>query len=317
MSMLVSVGVPIYKSVFLKQALESLINQSYKNLEIILVNDCSPFEVKPIVNSFSDSRIKYFENPKNVGGSNLVFVWNQCLQIATGEVFILFSDDDIYDPFFIEKMVILVEKNLDVDVFRARVEVIDEENRIKEIAKEVPFKESYLDYLLGRLKSERQHYMPDLVFRRKVLIEKGGFINFPLAWYSDEATCLNLCLGKSIITTNEVLVKWRFSEINISSKGSFLQRIEAAYEFHHWLIQKLISYGIDEKVIKIVNEHSLCRIELNKRNMLIRTANRDFFAGVFSIIQNSMIVRENYEFKLKNIIRTVLSFIKLYMRKKN
>lgn len=77
---LVSIGVPAFKTVFLKEAITSLLRQTYTNIEVVIVNDCSPYPVRDIVEQFGDSRIRYFENEKNVGKNDPqtigIGVWN-------------------------------------------------------------------------------------------------------------------------------------------------------------------------------------------------------------------------------------------------
>ena len=98
---LISFVLPAFKSEFLEQAINSILNQTYENFELIIVNDCSPDNVEEIVYSFKDKRIKYYENEKNIGGTNLIDNWNLCTRFANGEYLILASDDDIYSPDFL------------------------------------------------------------------------------------------------------------------------------------------------------------------------------------------------------------------------
>lgn len=92
----VSVLIPAYKSKFLRQMLDSLVSQTYSNIEIIVVDDDSPNNLRQIVDEIEDIRIKYHRNPINIGGENLVSNWNHVLEYATGDLTVLASDDDIY-----------------------------------------------------------------------------------------------------------------------------------------------------------------------------------------------------------------------------
>ena len=56
---LVSVAIPAYKSEYLSEAIVSVLNQTYSNLELIIVNDKSPEDIYNIVSKFSDKRIRY------------------------------------------------------------------------------------------------------------------------------------------------------------------------------------------------------------------------------------------------------------------
>ena len=124
---LVSIVIPAYKATYLKETIESALQQTYSNIEVIVVNDKSPYDISSIVRSFNDRRIRYYENEENIGGKDLVAQWNRCLSYAKGEYFCLLCDDDIYTPTFVEEMLRLAEKYPNCNVFRGRAVVIDKE----------------------------------------------------------------------------------------------------------------------------------------------------------------------------------------------
>jgi len=100
---LVSVGVPTYnRPKNLRILLESLIKQSYQNLEIIVSDNCSPeSETETIVRQLmaSDSRIKYFRQEKNIGMFyNFKFVFD----VSHGDFFTWAADDDVRSSEYIE-----------------------------------------------------------------------------------------------------------------------------------------------------------------------------------------------------------------------
>jgi len=89
----VSVIMPAYNcSSYIKKAIESVLDQTYDNFELLIADDVSTDDTKAIINSFSDQRIKCFHNHENkgyVGASNLL------MQQAKGD-FIVFQDADDY-----------------------------------------------------------------------------------------------------------------------------------------------------------------------------------------------------------------------------
>ena len=95
MNQLVSVVIPAYKSAYLFDAISSVLSQTYKNLELIIVNDASPEDITSIVESFNDPRIRYYINERNIGALDLVKNWNLCLSYAQGDFFCLLCDDDM------------------------------------------------------------------------------------------------------------------------------------------------------------------------------------------------------------------------------
>ena len=63
---LISFVLPAYKTMFLCKAIESIIKQTYKNWELIIVDDASPEAISEIVSRYSDIRIHYSRNKYNV-----------------------------------------------------------------------------------------------------------------------------------------------------------------------------------------------------------------------------------------------------------
>ena len=89
----VSIIIPVYNSSeYLKECINSVINQTYKNLEIIIVNDKSTDNSLSIINSFSDKRIKVINLKENSGVS---VARNKGVEVSTGD-YICFIDSDDY-----------------------------------------------------------------------------------------------------------------------------------------------------------------------------------------------------------------------------
>ena len=103
---------PAYKILYFKEAIDSILAQTYTDFELIIVNDASPEDLEAIVKDYNDSRIRYYVNTQNLGGKDLVAQWNHCLEYAKSDYVILASDDDVYMPNYLEKMDILVDNNL-------------------------------------------------------------------------------------------------------------------------------------------------------------------------------------------------------------
>jgi len=104
---LVSILVPTHnRKWLLPRTLNSLLNQSYKNIEIVLVNDFGE-DVQDIVNNFNDLRINYIQNSSNLG---LAGTRNIALKHAKGNYICLCDDDDIYLPYAIEFRMYMMKK---------------------------------------------------------------------------------------------------------------------------------------------------------------------------------------------------------------
>ncbi len=106
---LVSIIMPVYKTApFIKEAVESVISQSYKNWELIIVNDCSPDKAKEIILSFCDDRIKYIEHEKNKGALE---ARNTAMRAACGRYIAFLDSDDLWQDTKLQKQVSFMSEN--------------------------------------------------------------------------------------------------------------------------------------------------------------------------------------------------------------
>ncbi|MCM8756456.1 MAG: glycosyltransferase family 2 protein, partial [Candidatus Omnitrophica bacterium] len=102
-SPLVSVVIPTYNRAYsLKRAIESVINQTYKNLEIIIIDDGSSDNTEEIVSDFKDPRIQYIHHLQNRGISS---ARNTGIKNSKGDLIAFLDSDDEYFPQKIEKNV--------------------------------------------------------------------------------------------------------------------------------------------------------------------------------------------------------------------
>jgi glycosyltransferase involved in cell wall biosynthesis len=93
---LVTIGIPTYNraGISLTSTLDSALNQSYPNLEIIISDNCSTDNTSQTIRGYNDERIRYIRQAKNIGSNNN---YNACLNAAKGDYFLLLHDDDLID----------------------------------------------------------------------------------------------------------------------------------------------------------------------------------------------------------------------------
>jgi hypothetical protein len=89
-------------------------------------------------------------------------------------------------------MDVLVDKYPKVNIFRPRVEYIDSNSNLIKMIDPHGRDMSQLEYTLLLHRNEISSGIPFYIFRRSLLMDMGGFINFPLAWFSDDATAIRL-----------------------------------------------------------------------------------------------------------------------------
>lgn len=138
---LVSVIIPTYKrKETLKSAIDSIMQQTYKNLEIIVVDDNGADSeyrksVEHIMQQYEgNNKITYVKNEKNMGGAA---ARNVGIQKAKGEYLAFLDDDDMYYPQKIEKQLEIFEKskNANLALVYCYVEQLDENGRVNYVLK--------------------------------------------------------------------------------------------------------------------------------------------------------------------------------------
>lgn len=111
MKPMVSVIMSVYNSeAYLKAAVESILNQTYRDFEFLIVNDCSSDSSLEILHSYRDQRIKIIDNPENLG---LAKSLNKAVKQAGGKYIARMDSDDISLPDRFEKQVAYLESHPD------------------------------------------------------------------------------------------------------------------------------------------------------------------------------------------------------------
>lgn len=131
MTKCVSIIIPVYNSEpYITDCIESLINQTYENIEMIFIDDCSPDKSSDIIKKYkkNDNRIKLINNKFNIGAG---LSRNKGLEKSTGE-FIMFLDPDdlIATDDVISKMVTIYDEN-EIDAVRGNFKIIKKDYSIK------------------------------------------------------------------------------------------------------------------------------------------------------------------------------------------
>lgn len=126
----VSIVLPTYNGEkYIKESVDSIINQSYADWELIIVNDCSSDSTLDIIKQYAraDKRIKIVTNKSN---QKLPKSLNMGFQEAKGEYLTWTSDDNYYLPDALDKMVSYLDENIDCQMVVADMENINSEGKI-------------------------------------------------------------------------------------------------------------------------------------------------------------------------------------------
>lgn len=129
----VSLGLPVFNGEnFIRQAIESILAQTYRDFELVISDNCSTDGTREICDKYrlADRRIRLLVNPMNMGAG-----WNQnrVMQLAEGEYFKLCAHDDILHPRMLERCVEALDRNPAASLAFTTTTFIDAEGREIEV----------------------------------------------------------------------------------------------------------------------------------------------------------------------------------------
>ena len=205
---LVSIIIPYYKKKnFIKKTLNSILNQSYKNYEIIIVYD-DPIKtdymyLKKITKK--NKKIKIIINNKNLG---VGYSRNKGIKLAKGQYIAFIDADDIWKRNKLKYQIKYMKKN-NHDFTYTSYEVINDTNNIisrRNAPKETSFKELLVDCKIG---------LSTVVLKKKILNKK---IKFPsIKTKEDLVLWLKISKNHKLIGISKALTQWRKTESSLSS----------------------------------------------------------------------------------------------------
>ena len=240
---------------YLRQTLQSVLNQTYRNFEFLIINDCSSDDSLGIIESFHDERIRVYTNTRNLGQTPSL---NVGLKLARGDYFARMDGDDVALPQWLEKQLDYIEKYSQYSVVSSYIVAIDEKNRIKKLYK--PPMDSK-DIILRSLISSPIYHVGS-IFKKKDIIDNGGYDD-RYVYAADYELWERLIRNNFKITTNpEILVAVREHGCSVSRSQHGRRDLEEIKE----LVGRNISQFVDKKFSE--NEISLlCRANYDERSL--------------------------------------------------
>ena len=125
MGKVVSIIMPTHNGdKYIRESIESCLAQTYRDIELIVVDDGSTKDMRSIVQAYSDSRIRFLRHEQNLGMSRTM---NAGFAGSVGEYLTWTSDDNRYEPEAIGAMVDLLEKDTRADMVFANYYLIGPE----------------------------------------------------------------------------------------------------------------------------------------------------------------------------------------------
>ena len=211
---LISVLMAVYNGEkYLREAIDSILNQTYTNFEFLIVNDGSIDLTEDIILSYSDNRIRYIKNETNL---KLIASLNKGLDLAIGKYIARMDADDISLPERLEKQVDFMERNQEIGVLGTSVKTIGLENNY-----EVKFEKGHDAIRLKLLFNNYLHH-PTVMLRKTILDNFN--LKYPDVLHAEDyALWIEMTKYTRIEILSDVLLLYRIHGENISQIHSDFQ----------------------------------------------------------------------------------------------
>jgi len=238
----VGILIPTYnRPEFLKKTLDSVLGQSFTNLEIIVIDNGSADATKRLMAGVADSRVRYVTNEQNLG---LIGSINKGMRLFSTEVnwHTILPDDDLLDHEFVESMVEYVDRHYGIHVVHGhRVLIGTEGEKISE-ASIPPELETSVEYLINRSRSVRQTFLTGVFFSRLAFEQIGGYPQFTTGMASDDALIFGLSLGQGLYFNNNAIASVRMHpEAESLSSANVLGHIQAFMDFRDYILRLTVA----------------------------------------------------------------------------
>ena len=231
MEPLVSVCIPAYNNAgYIKDTVESILQQTYRNIELIVVDDNSTDDTVAVLESISDERLKLYRNEHNLG---MAGNWNRCLSLATGEFVKLICADDMIDRNAIEIEAQAMQEHPTVNLVESDTRLVDINGK-----KTGAFKRYYKSGLVdGRKLAHISLIIQDFygapvnnLIRRSALEKEGGF-DPSFTYILDFDLWVKLSLSGDVYIIHKLLNSFRIR--NDSNTGVLIGEKRDVYVAEH------------------------------------------------------------------------------------
>lgn len=289
-----AIVIPAYKSTFLAASLDSIAAQTCQDFTLYIGDDCSPHNLKEIVDRYRDKiHLVYKRFDTNLGGKDLVAQWERCIDLTQGEEWLwLFSDDDVMEEKCVEEFYNTIQSKPNVGLVHFNIKQLDDATGTVSSLPLFPKHCTVKYYLDEKIKGHLISFVVEFIVRRDIFFDNGRFQNFDLAWGSDFISWVKFAdAAGGIDTCENAKVLWRKSNENISPNKSapiLFRKIHSLIDNARWLADFAEKQGFGNKWF--YTKYPLGEIRRNK-SLLTSGQKRELLSAYKVKIKPSFIVR--------------------------
>lgn len=304
----ISVCMPVYNNQdYVEQAISSVLNQTYQDYELVIVNDASTDNVEDIILSFNNYKLKYYKNKVNLGQYPTI---NKAIQHSTRKYINILCQDDWFQPNLLEKFTGILDKYPQVGLVLCATRWVDPNGELITIAKTfsigtiIPGERAFYHFLT---KGNFGAALSSLMIRRKCFEKLGLFKNLYKSspWGNNWEMNMRVSAFYDVAYLDESLVSVRRHE-GSATTSTYEQDLDIPCDY------KTLQYVFQnsEGVYLPVDQGT-------KRKALTRISQRAISRSAQHIKQRKFIraiklLKTVYEYDC--LIRNILSFTRSFVR---
>lgn len=265
----------------LDESISSVLSQTYKDFEFIIVDDASTDSSRKVVENYHDKRIKKYYAEKN---RNIAYSLNLALSMASGEYIARIDSDDVWELNKLEIQVQYMENHSECGACFTKVNIIDEYSNI---ANDM-YDEYFQLFNSAENKSQREWLRfffyqgnclchPSVVIRRNVLEHVGGYYHLAYVPAEDYELWTRIVMKYPIHILEEKLVRYRWEETVNKISGKTDGRIYAFPNIMMLTRKKIMDNISNEDFVRYFKEdfinpesESQEELECEKAHILLR-----------------------------------------------
>ena len=275
---------------FLKESIKSILNQTFNDFDLVILDNGSTNETSSVIQSFNDNRISYVRNQIN----DLEFV-NNAFSYTKNSFLMIFHDDDVMEPTMLEEMIKIIKSDQEINTISCSINLINSNSK--------------------NLNKKRPRIIKDQVWEKKSFIKQYLFSG-------DIIPCPSTIFRSSLIKKYNLKYDWKvgpavdlflFFKINLlPGKMILLKKPLLNYRVH-------INQGSEQKRIELemqVRQYIFRFLQENKLNSLAQKYLKASKGIILNILINDLIVgKSNFNNTVKHFNKLKnekTSFINIY-----
>jgi len=265
----------------LNYTIDSILDQTFKDFEFLIIDDCSTDRTVDIIKAYNDNRIRLYSNELNLGQTRSL---NAGLKLADGEYIARMDADDYSMPKRLERQYIYMTKHPELSVLGTDCLVVDGSDRKRSVSKGCS---KYEDIIIKLLSGSPINHV-SVVMNKEDILRVGGYDSKYKICADFDLWSRLIRKGYKITTLNEILSAYRFPEDSYSKRNNAIAMKE---------MRDIISENIRHFSDYEVNKESVTELTRMFYNELVNMSDDSILK--YEAIYRNVIMRIKPEFGIK------------------